>query len=354
MDVCIVGGGPAGLAGAIAFSQAGFTVTVLDRAAPPIDKACGEGLMPAGVEILRQLGVVTPPTAGCALTGVRFIDGNVTVAARFPNGPGLGIRRTVLHSALINRAAQLGVQLCWNARNASLRQLPAARLIIAADGQNSLLRREAGLHRVRAEHKRYGFRRHYKVAPWSGDVEVYWGPRSQIYVTPVSASEVGVATLSHHPHIRVDESLADLPALRERLAEASFVGPEKGALSVSRRLQRVQQDGLALLGDASGSVDAITGDGLTLAFKQAVALADAFRLGKLAAYEAAHQRLSSLPHRMGCFLLALDRFPGFRHVAFASLAKQPRIFAALLKLHVGAALSKAGPNTHPILQTNAS
>jgi menaquinone-9 beta-reductase len=354
MDVSIVGGGPAGLAGAIAFSQAGFAVTVLDCAAPPIDKACGEGLMPAGVEILRQLGVVMPHAATFPINGIRFFDGSVSVAAHFPNGHGLGVRRTVLHTALVDRAQQLGVRLCWNAKSVNLAHLPAARLIVAADGQNSLLRREAGLHRIRSEQRRYGFRKHYRVAPWSDHVEVYWGPRGQVYVTPVSANEVGVAALSRDPHMRVDQSLADFPALRARLAGASLVGPEKGALSVSRRLQHIQQDGLALLGDASGSVDAITGDGLTLAFKQALALAEAFRLGKLATYEVAHRRIGRVPHRMAALLLALDRFPVLRHIALRGLAKEPRLFAALLKLHVGESASKRRPNPRVIFETDGS
>jgi menaquinone-9 beta-reductase len=340
-DICIVGGGPAGLAGAIAFRQAGFTVTVVDCGRPPIDKACGEGLMPAGVASLRQLGVLLPPYAGFAFNGIRFFDGNVTVAARFPEGNGLGLRRTLLHAALVNRAAQLGVHLCWNAKNVSLQQLSPARLIVAADGQNSSLRRQAGLHRTKSEHRRYGFRKHYRVAPWSDHVEVYWGPRSQIYVTPVAANEVGVATLSRDPRLRVDQSLADFPALRERLTAASYVSPEKGALSVSRRLHRVQQDGLALLGDASGSVDAITGDGLSLAFKQALALTAAFQAGKLADYELAHQRAGKMPHRMASLLLALDSHAALRRIAMASMAKRPEIFAAFLKAHVGAAKPKS-------------
>jgi flavin-dependent dehydrogenase len=340
-DICIVGGGPAGLAGAIAFGQAGFTVTVLDCGRPPIDKACGEGLMPAGVAILRQLGVTLPPHAGLAFHGIRFFDGNVTVTARFLEDTGLGLRRTLLHAALVNRATQLGVNLCWNAKNVSLDQLPPARLIVAADGQNSSLRREAGLHRIRREHRRYGFRKHYGIAPWSDHVEVYWGPRGQVYVTPVAMDEVGVATLSRDPHLRVDQSLADFPALRERLTAASYVGPEKGALSVSRRLHRVHQHGLALLGDASGSVDAITGEGLSLAFQQALALAAAFQSGKLADYALAHQRAGRMPHRMASLLLALDAHPMLRRLALASMAKRPEIFAAFLNAHVGATKPKS-------------
>ena len=46
-DVLVIGGGPAGLATAIAARMKGFDVTVVDGAKPPIDKACGEGLMPS-------------------------------------------------------------------------------------------------------------------------------------------------------------------------------------------------------------------------------------------------------------------------------------------------------------------
>ena len=45
-DALIAGGGPAGLAAAIALRQKGLDVLVADALWPPIDKACGEGLMP--------------------------------------------------------------------------------------------------------------------------------------------------------------------------------------------------------------------------------------------------------------------------------------------------------------------
>jgi len=56
-DVFVIGGGPAGLAAAIAARRAGFDVVVADRSQPPIDKACGEGLMPDGLSALQRLGV---------------------------------------------------------------------------------------------------------------------------------------------------------------------------------------------------------------------------------------------------------------------------------------------------------
>src|ERR1022692_2180287 len=56
-DLFVIGGGPAGLAAAIAARLKGLNVTLADGARPPIDKACGEGLMPDGLAALRSLGV---------------------------------------------------------------------------------------------------------------------------------------------------------------------------------------------------------------------------------------------------------------------------------------------------------
>src|SRR5206468_76826 len=106
-DICIVGGGPAGLAAALALTQSGREVTVLDCAVPPIDKACGEGLMPDSLAALEALGV-TVGDAGTSLSGIRFFDSDSCVSADFPNGIGRGIRRILLHELLINRAERAG------------------------------------------------------------------------------------------------------------------------------------------------------------------------------------------------------------------------------------------------------
>ena len=73
VDVLVIGGGPAGLAAAIAARQKGFRVTVADGAAPPIDKACGEGMMPESLAALKTLGVSIAPHEGFRFRGIRFI-----------------------------------------------------------------------------------------------------------------------------------------------------------------------------------------------------------------------------------------------------------------------------------------
>jgi len=119
-DVFVIGGGPAGLAAAIAARQQGLSVMVADGAKPPIDKACGEALMPDAMTALDRLGVAVPSQDGCRLRGVRFLGSGFSqpgleADADFPSGAcGLAIRRTVLHSALIDHATESGVDLLWH------------------------------------------------------------------------------------------------------------------------------------------------------------------------------------------------------------------------------------------------
>ena len=113
-DLFVLGGGPAGLAAAIAARVRGLTVTVADCAQPPIDKACGEGLMPDSLAALDSLGVCLREAPGThPFRGIRFVGDRSQVDASFRCGDGIGIRRTVLHTLLIDRAAAAGVKMLW-------------------------------------------------------------------------------------------------------------------------------------------------------------------------------------------------------------------------------------------------
>ncbi len=331
-DVYVVGGGPAGLAAAIAACDRGFSVTVADAAHPPIDKACGEGILPAGVAILRRLGVQVPDDA-FRLRGIRFTGGGNSVEAAFEDGGGLALRRTRLHEILAVRAREVGVRLLWGTRITHLSDLPPSGWIVGADGQNSRVRLAAGLDGTSSESRRFGFRRHYRVAPWTDFVEVHWGARCQLYVTPLAHDEVGIALLSRDSHIRLDSALAEFPEIQRRLEGAEVSSSERGAVTTSRRLRRVSRGRTALIGDASGSVDAISGQGLSLAFHQAVELSEAFCAGDLRSYEAAHGRLARRPAFLARLLLSLDRFAMVRRAVLSALAVEPLVFTKLLNMH---------------------
>jgi flavin-dependent dehydrogenase len=332
-EVLVVGGGPAGLAAAIAARLQGFDVAVADAAHPPIDKACGEGILPVGVEALRRLGVSLGGDDGFPFRGVRFICGAASVEARFREGGGIALRRTRLHDLLVRRAAGLGVRLLWGATIGGTSNLGGCRWLVGADGEHSFVRREAHLDATRSLSTRFGFRRHYQLAPWTDMVEVHWGSRCQVYVTPVGPGEIGVALLSRDSHLRLDAALDEFPALGRRLQAAHPDGIERGAVTTSRRLQRVFRGRTVLIGDASGSVDAISGDGLSLSFLQAHALAGALARGDLNSYQAEHRRLGRNPAMMASVLLLLDRFPWLRRMVLNGLAFEPSIFSRLLALH---------------------
>ncbi|MGA2988856.1 MAG: FAD-dependent monooxygenase [Candidatus Korobacteraceae bacterium] len=343
-EVFVIGGGPAGLAAAIACRQAGFDVRVVDCATPPIDKTCGEGITPDGVAQLKRLGISLRPSAVARFEGIRFLDAAGQADARFPDGSGIGVRRTVLHQALIDRAADSGVAMHWGARISHLSneiiidgQKIRSRWLVCADGENSQLRKMAGLSRPWGRvRRRFGFRRHYRVAPWSEFVEVYWSDVGQMYVTPVSAEQVGVALLTRIAGLRFDEALPSFPALAGRLSGLEIATRTTGGITTTRRFKAVQRNRVALIGDASGSVDAITGQGLSLAFQQAIALAQAMRTDSLLSYQEAHRRIARIPRLMGGLMLAMDNHSGFRRRVFRAFNAEPDLFTRLRAFHAGA------------------
>jgi flavin-dependent dehydrogenase len=343
-EVLVVGGGPAGLAAAIAVRQRGFDVAVLDSARPPIDKACGEGLMPDAVEALAQLGVHPGFRHGFPFQGIRFVEGGTSAEACFPDRPGLGIRRRILHTLLVERAIDIGVALHWGAPVAGFDDGEAisdrcrirSRWLVAADGQNSRIRRWAGLNRASSSAVRVGVRRHFRITPWTDHVEVYWRDDCQVYVTPVGPKEVCVAMVGRKHGLRFADLLSLFPQLRRRLEGAVPSSSVRGAVSVSSRLRRVASGKLALIGDASGSIDAITGEGLGLSFRQAIVLAEAFSRNDLRIYQRAHRRIGRTPHLISRLMLAFGSRADLRRRALAALSSNPRIFNRLLAVHVGA------------------
>jgi menaquinone-9 beta-reductase len=344
-DIFVVGGGPAGLAAAIAARQLGFRVTVADGARMPIDKACGEGLMPDGISALAKLGISVPCENSYPFKGIRFLAGSVSVDAPFPSGEcAFGVRRTELHKRMAEHAAGFGVELLWETPVAGLSdegirlrdRTISAHWIIGADGGNSRVRRWAGLDTFRSRDCRYAFRQHFKIAPWTDRMELYWGRRGEIYVTPVAKDQVCVALISRDAKLRLPEAIPFFPELARRLEGAPVASAERGALTATSSLRRVTRGNIALIGDASGTVDAITGEGLCLAFSQAMVLAECLKANDLSRYESEHRKLSLRPLLMARLMLMLDGRPRLQHRTLRAFRQRPRIFSRLLELHVGA------------------
>src|SRR5690606_38826134 len=232
---------------------------------------------------------VDPP--GHDLRGIRYLAGGRGAEADFTAGPGRGIRRPHLHRAMLDAVEAEGIEIralagaglteddagvtvrtgASGSRGPTLR----ARWVVAADGLHSPIRRHLGLGsapRAPSRHprwaKRYGLRQHYGVAPWGDYVEVHWGAHGEAYVTPVADDLVGVAVLSDRRH-GPDGHLDGFPELRERLGDSPVMTSLRGGGPLHQCTTRRVAGRVLLAGDASGYVDALTGEGISLGLAHA-------------------------------------------------------------------------------------
>ncbi|TAM48726.1 MAG: NAD(P)/FAD-dependent oxidoreductase [Acidobacteria bacterium] len=358
-DVVVVGAGPAGLATAIAAATAGLATVVCERATAPPDKACGEGLMPAGLRALAALGARDLIAAEeCApIDGICYVqeDGG-RAAADLPAPGGLGIRRTALAGALARRAAACGVELRWGCAAEGFTTAPGAvtlrtgageltaGVLVAADGLHSRLRRAAGLEVRTGAPPRFGLRQHLRVPPWSRRVEVHLARGVEAFVTPAGAGRVGVAFLWEKDRIAGPVSFARLlerfPAVAERIAGAPADSQPRGAGPLAQAVRARTADRFALVGDAAGYVDAITGEGLSLALECGRALGEGLPLalarGATRAALAPYERFAAHEFRRYAVVcrtvLGLARRPLLRRGALRILGRHPRLFDRLVAL----------------------
>ncbi len=337
VDLLVVGGGPVGLAAAIEGELAGLSVAVLERRTGPVDKACGEGLMPSAVTALDRLGVAVE---GQPFRGIRYVAPGRSATALFAGAAGVGVRRTALSAALGARADALGVKRLDLAATApqvsgdgvEVAGITAAWLAVA-DGLHSPTRRALGLHREpspRAQ-PRYGLRRHYRVEPWSDLVEVHWGRRAEAYVTPVAPDVVGVAVLGPGDGTGFEDALGEFPELQTRVAGAEPASATRGAGPLRQRTTRRVAGRALLVGDAAGYVDALTGEGLSVGLACARELVRCVVEGRPEAYEHAWLRATRRYRVLTGGLLWAAQNPLTRRAVVPAAERLPRVFTATVR-----------------------
>jgi flavin-dependent dehydrogenase len=353
-DVVVVGAGPVGLAAAVHARAAGLEVLVVDRRTGTLDKACGEGLLPGALRAVQALGADPP---GHPLTGISYRAPGRHADHRFAAGPGRGVRRTALHEALGERATAVGAPLL-HGRVTALRQdgagvevevVPGSRAgetggarapvtlragwVLGCDGLHSMVRRLVGLDAgsTGGRPNRYGLRRHFEVAPWSDLVEVHWSPHAEAYVTPVAADVVGVALLGSRAASGAgfDTLLrTQFPELSARLATATSAGRLLGAGPLRRRSRRRSTGRVRLVGDASGYVDALTGEGVRVGLAQADAAVR--HLADADAYERAWRTVTRDYRALTTGLLAWASSPARRAIVPAA-SRAPWLYGAVVE-----------------------
>jgi menaquinone-9 beta-reductase len=375
VDVLIIGGGPAGLASGIVFARSGLQTMVCERKNFPRDKPCGEGLMPTGVSYLHKLGASSflGPDDYYSFTGIRYhAPSGRTAAGIFQEGFGWGIRRQTLsrvlataartHSCLTLCEETLAYPIQRTQQNIIVRvgsEEVAARLLVGADGLNSIVRQWAGLQGPKAKRLRWGVSQHFELSPWSNFVEVHWGNGIEAYITPLGRNLTGAAFLWNPACYKkvqggeylLDSLLEPFPELKSKFNAASLKGTIQAVGPLQRNTSSTIANRVLLVGDASGYVDAITGEGISLALAQALSLEKtvvpilkkdipSLNVGHLADYALLNKRLQRNYRFFTDLAMVLSGRPKLTGFAINLLRAYPQLFQRLVTLSM---------NLHPDL-----
>ncbi|MGA8635773.1 MAG: NAD(P)/FAD-dependent oxidoreductase [Candidatus Dormiibacterota bacterium] len=371
-DAVVVGAGPSGATTALLLARLGHDVVLVDRASFPRDKACGEGVMPPGVDALRRMGLYDRVVATGArpLRGVTYQQpgAHPRVNVPFPSPPGggpahgLGVRRTTFDAVLVDAvreephaSVREGERVTGLLRDATASVIGVtttageinARIVVAADGLHSPIRAWAGLSVPPRARMRYGLAGHWRVV--KGDrnaIIVTLAGSHEWYEAPVGPDLLLVSILSHRtrrPVTARDYAPAarrSIPALRD----AELVSGPLGAAHFHQRVRAVAAGGVFLVGDASGYDDPTTGDGIAIGMLLAERLAEhasEFLSGRISSVVAAaryagdHGELVRERRRLTQLALILARSPSLSRRAIRRAGRRPAALGKLVAINCG-------------------
>jgi flavin-dependent dehydrogenase len=376
-DVAIVGAGPAGAALAILLTEHGLDVAVLDRAALPRPKICGEYLSPEAARLLDRLGVLKALDAAgaAALAGMRITapDGSVLTGRYRPLGEfrpyrqhATGVARETLDGVLADRLRGLPLDLREETRVSDLiveggrvvgvrgedrAQAPLeirAPVVVGADGRHSVVAERLGCRHAHALQRLAMVTYVRGVPDCRGMGEIFVDPPDYAILNPLGPERVNLSVVVPLAHAapwttRLQDFMTarvrQLPHLARRLAGAERVAPVRALGPLAHRVTPPRADGVLLVGDAAGFYDPFTGEGVFTALRSAelaaATIVQALRAGDvsaaaLAGYQRARRAAFAGKERVTRALQAIISRRRLATWTCRALARRPALLDALL------------------------
>jgi flavin-dependent dehydrogenase len=340
-DAVVVGGSVAGATAARELARRGLSVALLEKARFPRPKACGEGLLPQGVARLQETGLDIP---GVPVRGIRYVSpSGVTAEAEFPLGRGYVVRRERFDEFLFRAAAETpGVRAFEGTAYEPERW--RARWVVGADGLRSLFHRRPEFPTSPPAVRRVGLSAHVRGLEVDRErVEVVVHEGGEVYLAPSEGDEALVACLYRQEQVppgttagdRMMSTLLSLEVLRGRVRGLAFTTPCLAAAPLGLRAGAVAAGNVLLVGDAAGTPDPVTGEGMSLAVLSARAAAEAIAAGRPQDYERERRRLAAGADWLGRWMLRVTRYPAIADRVIGALVEAPDLFTKLLQIAVG-------------------
>lgn len=346
VDVAIAGAGPAGSTLAALLARRGYSVALIDRDVFPRDKLCGEFLSYDALPIVEALGVDlggAPNIDRC-----RVISRRRTYEFDFPH-PARGVSRMLLDAALHRCAINSGAQAITATATAVSRDSVTfdggsvrARVVAGAWGRWGRFDQQLDRAFVRdRSHRNFGFKRHYRGDGANGLIELYSFAAGYLGVNDVEEGITNICGLVHarrlQSHkgrwdgfvetIRAEEPLLDEMYARYAPAQDGFLSSEP----VIFRARSAVEEGIFMIGDASGVIDPLTGNGMAMAMQSALVAAPFIA----AVLDGGDRRRSEDGYRARHAQLFARRISWSRRVAF--LLSRPALLDAALRFRHPAA-----------------
>lgn len=332
-DLLIVGAGPAGSAAALGALSANpaAKVGLIDRAAFPRDKVCGDGLTPPAVAVLEELGV-RDVLAG--YEPVRWLRSTGPGGSRLTvdlSDPAYVLPRRVLDARLVALAISRGAEfirvrvskVAVDGDLVLVNDRWSAPCVVAADGANSVVRSRLGLAHHPVRHTGVALRGYASVPSGEGRMDVrfapgrLWPAYGWMFTAGDGRANVGVGTFdgTTQPNRR------ELTTLLDHLFGDVELDPDSMAghrLPLSATPPTLTAGPVLLAGDAAGLVDPVTGEGVHTALLS----------GMLAGQAAVVH--SQMPARVYRRMVRRRMGPRLRHIRIAARAlRRPALVDAV-------------------------